>query len=119
MSKVLLGLLLGSLLGLIDGLSAYLYPMITADMWLGIVLGSTFKGLLTGVAAGWFARRTRSAAKGIVFGLAVGLVLSFAVAAMGDEQGHHYYAEIMVPGSLLGAIVGFATQRFGVPAKAV
>ena len=32
---------------------------------------------------------------------------------MGDESGKHYYWEIMLPGSLLGAIVGFATQRYG------
>jgi hypothetical protein len=33
--------------------------------------------------------------------------LSYGVAAM---QGK-YYVEIMLPGSILGAIVGFATQR--------
>ena len=26
---------------------------------------------------------------------------------------HHYYVEIMLPGAALGAVVGFATQRFG------
>ena len=32
---------------------------------------------------------------------------------MPDESGHHYYFEIMLPGSILGAVVGWATQRYG------
>jgi putative effector of murein hydrolase LrgA (UPF0299 family) len=28
---------------------------------------------------------------------------------------HGYYLEIMLPGSIVGMIVGFATQRFGAP----
>src|SRR4029079_5953071 len=28
-------------------------------------------------------------------------------------QGKHHYVEIMLPGALLAAIVGFATQRYG------
>jgi hypothetical protein len=41
------------------------------------------------------------------------LLLSFLVAAVPDPQGRHHYLEIMLPGAVLGAIVGFATQRFG------
>lgn len=118
MSKVLLGLLLGALLGAIDGACAGFYDMITRDQLLGIVIGSTFKGLLTGVAAGFFARRSRSLAKGVLFGLAVGLVLSFTVAALPSPDGQHYYLEIIPPGMALGAIVGFATQRYGRPRTA-
>ncbi len=118
MSKIVLGLLLGAVLGAIDGASAGFYPFITSQDLVGIVIGSTFKGLLTGLAAGWYARRTRSIGKGVALGLLVGLVLSFAVAAMGDGKGNHYYVEIMLPGAALGAIVGFATQRYGVAAKA-
>jgi putative effector of murein hydrolase LrgA (UPF0299 family) len=43
------------------------------------------------------------------------MLLSFLVAAMPAETGEHYYFEIMLPGSILGLIVGFATQRFGKP----
>jgi LytS/YehU family sensor histidine kinase len=118
MSKVWLGLLLGAALGAIDGLSAGFYPFITANDLAGIVVGSTFKGLVTGVVAGWYARRSRSVAKGVALGLVVGLVLSYAVAAMGDGKGNHYYVEIMLPGTALGAIVGFATQRYGAVAPA-
>jgi putative effector of murein hydrolase LrgA (UPF0299 family) len=52
----------------------------------------------------------------VLVGLAVGLVLSYAVAAMGDDQGIHYYLQIVLPGSILGLIVGFASQKFGRPA---
>ena len=73
----------------------------------GIVFGSCFKGILTGLAAGFFARRVHNLAFGILLGLIVGMALSYGVAAM---QGKYYF-EIMLPGSILGAIVGFATQR--------
>ncbi len=113
MNKPLVGLMLGAVLGLIDGASAWFYgPEIQAQIT-GIVIGSTFKGLVTGWLAGFFARKVASLPLGVAFGLAVGLGLSFAVAAGGDENGQHYYWEIMLPGSLLGAIVGFATQKYG------
>jgi hypothetical protein len=117
MSKVLLGLLLGAILGAIDGACAGFYDAVTKDQLLGIVIGSTFKGLLTGVAAGFFARKSRSLGKGILFGLAVGFVLSFLVAALPTPDGQHFYFEIILPGMALGAIVGFATQRYGRPAE--
>ena len=113
MSKVLLGLLLGAILGAIDGASAGFYDAITKEQLLPIVFGSTFKGLLTGMAAGFFARKSRSLGKGILLGIAVGFVLSFLVAMMPDEKGQHFYVEIILPGMALGAIVGFATQRYG------
>ncbi len=112
MSKPVLGLVLGAILGLLDGLGAFFYPEVASQMT-GIILGSTFKGLLTGLIAGYVAKKLHSLPAGIMIGLAVGLTLSYLVAAMGDEQGRHFYAEIMLPGSVLGAIVGFATQKFG------
>ena len=30
-----------------------------------------------------------------------------------NEQGGHYWLEIMIPGSIVGLIVGYATQTFG------
>ena len=71
------------------------------------------KGLITGVLIGYFARRVNSLLLGIAFGLAVGLLLAFAVAAMPNAQGTHYYWEIMLPGGVLGMIVGYATQKYG------
>src|SRR4030095_3684329 len=84
----------------------------------GIVIGSTIKGLIAGILIGFFAKKFNSLPLGIVFGLAIGLLLAFAVAAIPGEHGEHYYFEIMLPGSILGMVVGFATQRYGRPAGA-
>jgi LytS/YehU family sensor histidine kinase len=113
MSKPVLGMLVGAILGLIDGLSAYAYPGV-ASMMTSIIVGSTFKGLLTGLATGFVAGRVRSLPLGIVAGLAFGFVLSLLVAATSpDPEGRYYYFEIILPGSLVGAIVGYACYRFG------
>jgi LytS/YehU family sensor histidine kinase len=113
MSKPVLGMLVGAILGLIDGLSAFAYPGV-ASMMTGIIIGSTFKGILTGVLAGFFASRLRSLPLGILAGLLAGLVLSLLVAATSpDPEGRYYYWEIVLPGSLVGAIVGYACYRFG------
>ncbi len=111
MNKPVYGLLLGGVLGILDGLSAWFYPEVRNQI-MGIVIGSTFKGLVTGVCIGYFARKVNSLGLGILFGLAVGMFLAFLVAAMPNAAGKHYYFEIMLPGSILGAVVGFATQRY-------
>ena len=115
MNKILLGVLLGAVLGIFDGLTAWLTPAVRPYI-IGIVIGSTFKGVIAGIAAGWFARKVQSVPAGIAFGLVVGLLLAYAVAAMPSETGEHYYFEIMLPGSIVGAILGWATQRYGKPA---
>ena len=112
MSKIVLGLVAGAVLGLLDGMTAWFTPEVR-DQMMSIVIGSTFKGLLTGVAAGWAAKRFNSMVIAVLVGLGVGLVLSYLVAAMGDAQGNHYYLQIVLPGAVLGLIVGFASQRFG------
>lgn len=112
MNKVLLGLLVGGILGVFDGLTAWFTPEARAQL-LGIVIGSTFKGLIAGVLIGYFARKVNSLPLGILFGLGVGLVLAFAVAALPEPGGKHHYFEIMLPGGIVGMIVGYATQRYG------
>jgi hypothetical protein len=112
-NKPLLGLVLGGALGILDGLSALLSAPSVAPQLLGIVVGSTIKGLVVGVLVGWFATRVRSTTAGLVVGLLVGLGFAWLVAAMPDESGQHYYWEIMLPGSIVGLIVGWATQRYG------
>jgi hypothetical protein len=109
MSKPVLGLVLGGILGIFDGLTAWFTPE-ARSLLLGIVIGSTFKGLVAGLAIGFFAKKVHSLPWGIVFGLAVGLFLAFLVAAMPQPSGKHYYFEIMLPGAIVGAIVGYATQ---------
>ena len=112
MNKALLGLLLGGILGIFDGLTAWFTPEVRPQL-LGIVIGSTTKGLIAGILIGYFARKVNSLPLGIVFGLGMGLLLAFAVAAMPNPAGKHYYFEIMLPGGLVGVIVGYATQRYG------
>jgi hypothetical protein len=111
MNKVLLGMLVGAVLGLFDGLTAWFTPEVRNQM-LQIVVGSTVKGLIAGVLIGYFARKVNSLALGILFGLAVGLLLAYAVAAK-QPGPNHYYFEIMLPGGIVGTLIGYATQRFG------
>lgn len=109
MNKPVFGLLLGGVLGIFDGLSALVSAPETAPQIVSIVLGSTFKGLIAGLLIGFFARKVKSLPLTLLFGLAVGATLAFWVAHM---QGK-YYLEIMLPGSVLGLVVGYATQKFG------
>jgi hypothetical protein len=108
MNKILLGVVLGGVLGVFDGLTAWFTPAARPEI-VGIVIGSTFKGIIAGVLIGWFARKVNSLALGVVFGVGVGLLLAFGVAFMQ----HGYYFQIMLPGSMVGLIVGYATHRYG------
>jgi hypothetical protein len=112
MNKVWLGVALGGILGIFDGLTAWFTPDARAQL-VGIVIGSCVKGLIAGVLIGYFARKVNSLPLGILFGLSVGLLLAYGVAAMPNPAGKHYYFEIMLPGGIVGTIVGYATQRFG------
>jgi hypothetical protein len=108
MSKPLIGIVLGAVLGAIDGLTAWFTPAVR-DQLGGIVVGSTIKGIIAGVAIGFFARKYHSLPIGILFGVIVGALLAFLVALM---QGGYYF-EIVLPGTMVGLIVGFATQKYG------
>lgn len=112
MKTPIFGLLLGGVLGALDGLSALVSAPETSTQIVGIVFGSTVKGLIAGVLIGWFATRVNSLALGILFGLGVGFLLAFLVALMPAEDGGHYYWEIILPGSIVGILVGYATQRW-------
>jgi|ERR1051325_8292996 hypothetical protein len=111
MSKVMLGMLVGAVLGFFDGLTAWFTPE-ARPMLLGIVIGSTIKGFIAGLVAGWVARRSGSMTWAVISGLAVGLVLS-SLAAMGSDVARAHFFEIVIPGTIVGAIAGFASQRFG------
>lgn len=112
MNKVVLGLLLGLVLGVIDGSTAWLYPE-ARPMIASIMVGSSIKGLVVGVLTGWFARKVNSMPLGISVGAGLGLLFAFLVAASNTVNGRHPYLEIMLPGFIVGVIVGFATQRMG------
>jgi len=113
MNKILAGVLFGLVLGTIDGATAWFYPE-THSVIGGILVGSSIKGMLVGLFCGWFARRVQSTKWGIVLGAALGLLFAFLVALMQ----HEHYLEIMLPGFVTGAIIGFLTQRTGVAAAA-
>ena len=49
----------------------------------------------------------------LLAGLAVGAFFAFLIAAIPQPDGTHYWWQIMLPGSVLGLIVGYATQRYG------
>lgn len=108
MNKVVYGLVLGGILGIFDGLTSWFTPEVRSQL-LMIVVGSTIKGIIAGVLIGFFARKVHSLPLGILFGLGVGLLLAFFVAHMQ----HGYYFAIMLPGGLVGLIVGYATQKYG------
>ena len=115
MSKIMLGVILGGVLGIFDGLSALVSapndPKIREGI-VGIVIGSTFKGLLAGALIGWYAKRSASLGATLGFGLVVGLALAFLISLMQMLAGENpYYWQIMLPGGILGLIVGYATFK--------
>ena len=109
LTKPMLGLALGGTLGLLDGLSGFFEPSLAPVMG-SVITFSLLKGLLAGVAIGYFSQRVRSMLMGIVAGIGIAAALSLLVVL---HAGMALFVDIVVPGMLLGAIVGFATQRFG------
>ena len=108
MKKLTFAVLLGGFLGIFDGLTAWFTPEVRADI-VGIVIGSTIKGVVTGALIGIFARKVRSIVWGTLFGLAVGALFAYLILL--GNPGHAL--NIMLPGSLVGLIVGYAAQRHG------
>lgn len=108
MNRIVLGLLVGAGLGVLDGLTAWFTPEVRKEL-LGIVFGSTFKGLVAGLMIGFFALKVNKLAPTLIFGMAVAALFAFLVANM---QGKYYF-EIMLPGSLVGLLTGYATMRYG------
>jgi hypothetical protein len=109
LTKPVLGLAVGAVLGLLDGLSGFFAPELAGKMAevVGVSMG---KGLLCGILIGLIANRWQSLLFGIVVGIAVAGALSYVVVL---RAGPALLWDIMLPGMLLGAIVGFATQKFG------
>jgi hypothetical protein len=104
--KLVFATLLGGFLGIFDGLTALFTPEVRSQI-VGIVIGSTVKGLLTGIIIGFFATKVRSLALGTLFGLVVGAFFAYLILLM--NPGHAL--NIMLPGSLVGVIVGYAAQK--------
>jgi hypothetical protein len=112
-TKTVFAIVLGGILGVFDGLSAWISEPETRPVILTIVIGSTFKGIVTGLAVALFERKVKSLALGVLFGLAVGLGLAYLV-TLGNPSS--YFWKIMLPGGLVGLLVGYGTYRHQGPA---
>jgi len=75
----------------------------------GIVIGSTIKGVIAGIAIGFFARKVHSLALGILFGPSGGIHPRFH---RGANAAWLLFGESFCRGSLVGIIVGYATAAF-------
>jgi hypothetical protein len=109
LTKPMLGLAVGGTLGLLDGLSGFLEPSLAPVMG-SVITFSLLKGLVAGMAIGYFSQKVRSMMIGILAGIGIAAALSLLVVL---RAGMALFWDIVLPGMLLGAIVGFATQRFG------
>jgi hypothetical protein len=117
MNKPVVGLIAGAVLGIVDGASAWFTPAVRSQM-AAIMMGSCLKGMVVGILCGLIARKVRSTAAGLAAGAVFGLLFAYLVAMMPQPDGQHYYLQIMLPGFVLGALIGFLTQRMGTaPAK--
>jgi hypothetical protein len=109
LTKPMLGLAVGGVLGLLDGLSGFFEPSLAPVMG-SVITFSLLKGLLSGIATGYISQRVHSMLVGILAGIGIAAALSLLVTL---RAGMALFWDILLPGMLLGAIVGFATQRFG------
>jgi len=107
MKKLPLALIAGTLLGLLDGLSAFFIPE-AASMMTEIIIGSTVKGLINGLIAGLIARKISSWWKVMLLSGAAGVVLS-ALAAIPSGA----YVEIIFPGTIVGLLTGAIAGKWG------
>jgi hypothetical protein len=109
LTKPMLGLAVGGTLGLLDGLSGFLEPSL-APVMSSVITLSLLKGLVTGVAIGYVSQKVHSMFVGIFAGAAIAAALSLLVIL---RAGITLFWDIMLPGMLLGIIVGFCAQKFG------
>lgn len=107
MNKPVFAMLLGGVLGVFDGLTALISAPETRPDIVGIVIGSTMKGIVAGLVIGLVAKRTNSLPIGIAVGLAVGAGLAALITIGGP-----YFWEIVLPGAVVGLIVGYATFKY-------
>jgi hypothetical protein len=109
LTKPMLGLAVGGTLGLLDGLSGFFEPSLAPAMS-SVITFSLLKGLLSGIAIGCVSQRFHSMPVGILAGAGIAAALSLLVIL---HAGMALFWDIMLPGMLLGVVVGFTTQKFG------
>src|SRR5262245_25469296 len=115
MKKIVFAMLLGAVLGALDGATAWFTPAVRdAGMVATIMMYSSLKSVVAGLLHGVFGNYNKKELAVALFGFAVGLLLAYLVAMAPDPNtGQHYYLQIMIPGALVGLIVGYATARYG------
>ncbi len=119
MKKILLAVVLGAALGAVDGLTAWLDPGIRSLPNAGaklqsIMMWSSLKSIIAGFLIGVFAYFIRKQTTVLVFGLGIGLLLAYLVAMQPDpDTGKRYYLQIMLPGGIVGLILGYVTAKYG------
>lgn len=115
MNRPLMGLIVGLVLGAVDGLSALVSSPEMKDEMAGIVIGSSGKGLLAGIIVGLIARKLQSTKVGTLVGVGVAAVITLPIAHLNAQHYGRpdYYWKIMLPGALVGAIVGYVVMRYG------
>ena len=74
-TKPMIGLAVGGTLGLLDGLSGFLEPSL-APLMGSVITFSLLKGLVSGVAIGYFSKRVNSMPLGILAGVVIAAVFS-------------------------------------------
>jgi len=109
LTKPILGLAVGGTLGLLDGLSGFLEPSL-APLLSSVITFSLLKGLVSGITIGYVSQRVHSMLVGILAGIGIAAALSLLVIL---RAGMVLFWDIMLPGMLLGVVVGFTTQKFG------
>jgi hypothetical protein len=114
LTKPMLGLAVGGTLGLLDGFSGFLEPSL-APVMSSVITFSLLKGLISGIAIGYVSQRFHSMLVGILAGIGIASALSLVVIL---RAGMALFWDIMLPGMLLGVVVGFTTQKFGRQAEA-
>src|SRR5580658_11389119 len=107
LTKPMLGLAVGGTLGLLDGLSGFLEPSL-APVMSSVITFSLLKGLVSGIAIGYVSQRFHSMLVGVLAGIGIAGALSLLVIL---RAGMVLFWDIMLPGMLLGIVVGFTTQK--------
>ena len=116
MKKIGFAMLIGAVLGALDGATAWFTPAVRDQkgMVATIMMYSSLKSVVAGLLIGIFAIYVKKEVAVAVFGFAIGLLFAYLVALAPDPTtGQHYYLQIMIPGALVGLIVGYATARYG------
>jgi len=118
MNRPLMGLVIGGILGALDGGTAFFSAPELRNELAGIVMGSSLKGVVAGLVTGLIVRRMGSLPLAALVGVVVAFVLAIPIAYMNATyyENVSYYWKIILPPTLFGAFVGYLTVRYGKPA---